>query len=76
MTWAQRLRHVFAIDIEKCVSCFGELKRALSRAGQGGYEIRTLIATAAAARGAKAEAHFFEPIPIFATSCFCVSFNL
>ena len=45
-------------------------------AGQGGYEIRTLIATAAAARGAKAEAHFFEPIPIFATSCFCVSFNL
>ena len=45
-------------------------------AGQGGYEIRTLIATAAAAKGAKAEVHFFEPIPIFATSCFCVSFSL
>ena len=45
-------------------------------AGQGGYEIRTLIATAAAAKGTKAEIHFFEPIPIFATSCFCVSFNL
>lgn len=45
-------------------------------AGQGGYEIRTLIATAAAARGAKADVHFFEPIPIFATSCICAKFEL
>ena len=45
-------------------------------AGQGGYEIRTLIATAAAAKGAKATVHFFEPIPIFATSAFCVNFAL
>jgi len=45
-------------------------------AGQGGYEIRTLIATAAAANGAQADVHFFEPIPVFATSCFCVSFKL
>ena len=45
-------------------------------AGQGGYEIRTLIATAAAARGAPATIHFFEPIPIFATSCVCASFDL
>jgi len=45
-------------------------------AGQGGYEIRTLIATAAAADGAKATVHFFEPIPIFATSAFCVNFAL
>lgn len=45
-------------------------------AGQGGYEIRTLIATAAAARGATATIHFFEPIPIFATSCVCASFDL
>jgi len=44
-------------------------------AGQGGYEIRTLIATAAAAKGAQASVHFFEPIPIFATSCFCASFK-
>jgi 2,3-dihydroxyphenylpropionate 1,2-dioxygenase len=44
--------------------------------GQGGYEIRTFIATAAAANGAKADLHFFEPIPIFATSCVCASFNL
>lgn len=45
-------------------------------AGQGGYEIRTLIATAAAAKGAKANVAFFEPIPIFATSCICASFDL
>ena len=45
-------------------------------AGQGGYEIRTLIATAAAAQGAKAKIHFFEPIPIFATSAVCASFEL
>lgn len=44
--------------------------------GQGGYEIRTFIATAAAAQGAAATVHFFEPIPIFATSCVCASFNL
>jgi len=45
-------------------------------AGQGGYEIRTLIATATAARGAVADVHFFESIPIFATSCSCASFIL
>jgi len=45
-------------------------------AGQGGYEIRTLIATASAARGSKANIHFFEPIPVFATSAFCASFEL
>lgn len=37
-------------------------------AGQGGFEIRTLIAAAAAARG-KGTLHFFRPIPIFAVSC-------
>jgi aromatic ring-opening dioxygenase catalytic subunit (LigB family) len=37
-------------------------------AGQGGFEIRTFIALAAAARGAGAIRHF-QPIPIFAVSC-------
>ncbi len=45
-------------------------------AGQGGYEIRTLIATAAAAKGVQADVHFFEPIPVFATSAFCASFQI
>lgn len=37
-------------------------------AGQGGFEIRTFIAAAAAARG-KGTLHFYRPIPIFAVGC-------
>lgn len=37
-------------------------------AGQGGFEIRTFIAAAAAARG-KGKVQFFAPIPIFAVGC-------
>lgn len=38
-------------------------------AGQGGFEIRTFIAAAAAAKGAKGKIEFCEPVPIFAVSC-------
>jgi hypothetical protein len=38
-------------------------------AGQGGFEIRTFVAAAAAAKGAKGEIWFYEPIPIFAVGC-------
>jgi 2,3-dihydroxyphenylpropionate 1,2-dioxygenase len=38
-------------------------------AGQGGFEIRTLSAAAAAARG-PGTVQFFAPIPIFSTGCF------
>jgi 2,3-dihydroxyphenylpropionate 1,2-dioxygenase len=37
-------------------------------AGQGGFEIRTFISVAAAARG-KGEVWFYAPIPIFAVGC-------
>jgi len=36
--------------------------------GQGGYEIRTFIAVAAAARGAGV-LHYYRPIPMFAVGC-------
>lgn len=36
--------------------------------GQGGFEIRTFIAAAAAARG-KGRLHFYRPIPVFAVGC-------
>lgn len=39
-----------------------------AEAGQGGFEIRTFIAAAAAARGA-GTVHFYAPIPIFAVGC-------
>jgi len=45
-------------------------------AGQGGFEIRTYIATAAAAQGAPGTVHFYEPIPIFAVGCTIASFDL
>jgi aromatic ring-opening dioxygenase catalytic subunit (LigB family) len=37
-------------------------------AGQGGFEIRTFIAVAAAARG-RGEVHFYAPIPVFSVGC-------
>lgn len=37
--------------------------------GQGGFEIRTFIAVAGAAEGAKGEVLFYRPIPIFAVGC-------
>ena len=37
-------------------------------AGQGGFEIRTFIAVAAAAKG-RGTVHFYAPIPIFAVGC-------
>jgi aromatic ring-opening dioxygenase catalytic subunit (LigB family) len=37
-------------------------------AGQGGFEIRTFIAAAAAA-GGKGHVHYYAPIPIFAVGC-------
>lgn len=39
-----------------------------AEAGQGGFEIRTFIATAAAA-GGQGDVRFFAPIPIFAVGC-------
>ena len=45
-------------------------------AGQGGFEIRTFIAAAAAAGGATGRIEFCEPVPIFAVSCTLGSFEL
>jgi 2,3-dihydroxyphenylpropionate 1,2-dioxygenase len=45
-------------------------EETLRDAGQGGFEIRTLIAVAGACEGHLGEVWFCEPIPIFATSGF------
>jgi len=45
-------------------------------AGQGGFEIRTYIAAAAAAGGAQGTVHFYAPIPIFAVGCTIASYAL
>jgi aromatic ring-opening dioxygenase catalytic subunit (LigB family) len=45
-------------------------QETLRDAGQGGFEIRTLIAVAGACEGQSGDVWFCEPIPIFATSGF------
>ena len=45
-------------------------EETLRDAGQGGFEIRTLVAVAGACEGGRGEIWFCEPIPIFATSGF------
>lgn len=45
-------------------------EETLRDAGQGGFEIRTLISVAGACEGRSGELWFCEPIPIFATSGF------
>jgi aromatic ring-opening dioxygenase catalytic subunit (LigB family) len=44
--------------------------------GQGGYEIRTFIAAAGAANGARGEIWCYEPIPAFACGCTIGVMNL
>jgi aromatic ring-opening dioxygenase catalytic subunit (LigB family) len=48
----------------------------LRDAGQGGFEIRTLVAVAGACEGRTGEVWFCEPIPIFATSGFAAVMDL
>lgn len=45
-------------------------------AGQGGFEIRTLTAVAAACEEATGEVWFYAPIPIFAVGCTVAVMNL
>ena len=47
-----------------------------AEAGQGGFEIRTLIAVSGAAAGATGAVAFYEPIPIFAVGCLIASYAL
>lgn len=44
--------------------------------GQGGFEIRTFVAAAGAAEGAKGEVWCCHPVPIFAVSCTVAVMNL
>jgi aromatic ring-opening dioxygenase catalytic subunit (LigB family) len=45
-------------------------------AGQGGFEIRTFITVAAAARGAQGTVAFYAPIPIFAVGCTVATYEI
>lgn len=47
-----------------------------AQAGQGGFEIRTFIAVAAASGGATGTVRYYAPIPIFAVGCTVGVMNL
>ena len=51
-------------------------EETLRDAGQGGFEIRTLVAVAGACEGRTGDVWFCEPIPIFATCGFAAVMNL
>ncbi len=63
------------IDNDKAAMLSYNDKDTYIEAGQGGFEIRTFIATAAACEGSKATLHFYCPIPIFAVGCTVAWFN-
>ena len=75
LAWDSEFLNRFARNDKQALLSYSD-EATYAEAGQGGFEIRTLIAIAAAALRSKAEIHFFEPIPEFATSCVCASFNL
>ena len=60
------LESLVANDTEALLSYSDE--QTYREAGQGGFEIRTFIAVAAAARG-QGELRFYAPIPIFSVGC-------
>jgi len=47
-----------------------------AEAGQGGFEIRTFVATSAAVNGATGTVHFYAPIPIFSVGCTVATYDL
>jgi aromatic ring-opening dioxygenase catalytic subunit (LigB family) len=51
-------------------------EETLRDAGQGGFEIRTLVAVAGACEGSTGDVWFCEPIPIFATCGFAAVMKL
>jgi 2,3-dihydroxyphenylpropionate 1,2-dioxygenase len=68
------LKHLVANDKDSLLSYSDE--QTYVEAGQGGFEIRTFIAIAAATEGSKATLDFYAPIPIFAVGCTVATVNL
>lgn len=67
--WDREFLNRWTRNDRQALTCYSD-EETLRDAGQGGFEIRTLIAVAGACEGARGEILFCEPIPIFATSGF------
>jgi len=68
------LRRWVANDKEALLSYTDE--DTLLEAGQGGFEIRTLISIAGLCEGATGHIRFAEPIPIFSTMCVAATMDV
>jgi aromatic ring-opening dioxygenase catalytic subunit (LigB family) len=66
--WDRRFLDRWAANDKAALLSYTDME-TYREAGQGGFEIRTLISVAAAARGAPGEVWFYAPIPIFAVGC-------
>jgi 2,3-dihydroxyphenylpropionate 1,2-dioxygenase len=67
--WDREFLRRWTRNDRDALTAYGD-EETLRDAGQGGFEIRTLIAVAGACEGRSGEIWFCEPIPIFATSGF------
>ncbi|HET7577075.1 MAG TPA: extradiol ring-cleavage dioxygenase [Sphingomicrobium sp.] len=67
--WDREFLRRWTRNDKAALTAYGD-EEILRDAGQGGFEIRTLIAVAGACEGHAGEVWFCEPIPIFATSGF------
>ncbi|MDA1369963.1 MAG: extradiol ring-cleavage dioxygenase [Proteobacteria bacterium] len=68
------LQRLMNQDMHKLLAYVDE--EVYSQAGQGGFEIRTLIATAAAARGPGELQFYSAELPIFAVGCTVARFEI
>ncbi len=73
--WDQEFLSRWASNDRDALLAYSDLE-VYAEAGQGGFEIRTFVATAAAARGAPGTVRFYAPIPIFAVGCTIATYDL
>ncbi|MDH4280541.1 MAG: extradiol ring-cleavage dioxygenase [Acidimicrobiia bacterium] len=73
--WDRRFMEQWCLNDREALLAYDDLG-VYAEAGQGGFEIRTYVATAAAAGGAPGTVHFYAPIPIFSVGCTIASFDL
>lgn len=72
--WDQKFLNQLAAQDKSALLSYSD-EETYADAGQGGFEIRTFITAAAAARG-PGSIDFYEPVPLFAVGCTVGKFSL
>ena len=73
--WDREFLRRWAANDREALTGYSDAE-TLREAGQGGFEIRTLIAVAGLCEGARGRIHFAEPIPIFSTTCLAATMDV